>query len=133
LPAWPPNQARRRYGAGELGAWWTWAELPAERPQDLTGLLVGGSWFAWRDDHWQWSTGGGLIGLLVLIAAVVLAVTGRYPTGLFDLVLGLNRWVIRVAAYVGLMTDAYPPFRLDLGGAEPAARSPSRRRRPARR
>ena len=66
------------------------------------------------------SPSNGLIELLVVIAGIVLAVTGRYPRDLYDLILGCNRWVLRVVAYAGLMTDAYPPFRLDMGGADPA-------------
>lgn len=88
----------------------------------VVGLLVGGGWWAFGspgDDARV--EGPGLIGVLVLAAGVVLAFSGRYPRPLFDLVVGLDRWVLRVAAYAGLMTDAYPPFRLDMGGTEDGA------------
>lgn len=81
----------------------------------IVGLFLGGAYLAVRDGYFATS---GLIEVLALIAAVILLFTGKYPQSLFDLVLGLNRWVLRVAAYAGLMTDAYPPFRLDQGGSE---------------
>jgi hypothetical protein len=55
----------------------------------------------------------------VFFAGVALLFTARYPGGIFALVLGVDRWALRVVAYVALMTDAYPPFRLDQGGDEP--------------
>ena len=68
-----------------------------------------------------WEAAGGLVGLLVLIAAIVLLFTGRYPKALYDFVVGMDRWVLRVTAYTSLMTDRYPPFRLDQGGTDPGS------------
>src|SRR5579859_4192969 len=100
-----------------LVKWW----LLAIPQYIIVGVFTGsGLWFGWRLGYHDGNWGGpGLIGILALIAAVMLLVTGRYPGQIFDFVLGLNRWVLRVAAYAGLMTDQYPPFRLDTGGHEP--------------
>jgi Domain of unknown function (DUF4389) len=93
----------------------------------LGAVLGGGGWFAWKGgwdgdgDEWRWSGGPNLIVLLVVFAGVALLFTTRYPRGIFDFVLGLDRWVLRVLGYAALMTDAYPPFRLDQGGDEPVA------------
>lgn len=49
----------------------------------------------------------------VISAWVAIVATGRYPRGLFDFVVGVARWHLRVAAYALLMvTDQYPPFSL---------------------
>jgi hypothetical protein len=51
--------------------------------------------------------------LAVVIAWFAILFTGRYPRGLFDYVVGVGRWVLRVQAYAFLLvTDRYPPFSL---------------------
>jgi hypothetical protein len=50
----------------------------------------------------------------VIIAWFAIIFTGRYPKGLFDYVVGVGRWSLRVYAYAFLLvTDRYPPFSLD--------------------
>ena len=122
------------------------ADLHVEYPQRLSrGLVLVKSWLlaiphylilaaltnsgAVRavdaDGTWVWR-GPGLLAVLALVAGVALLFTGRLPQGLYDLLLGLNRWALRVTGYTALMTDAYPPFRLDQGGPDgPAAPPPA--------
>ncbi len=96
------------------------ADLSVEYPERLSRGLVLIKWWLLAIPHYiivgifQGGSGklGGLVGILVLIAAVVNLFRGKYPRDIFDLVMGINRWTFRVAAYASLMTDEYPPFRL---------------------
>ena len=105
-----------------LVKWWLLAI-----PQYIIVAILGG-WATgapgvlgvWRAGDW-WEGWPGLIGVLVFIGAIALLFAGRFPRGLFDFVVGLDRWVFRVIVYAGLMRDEYPPFRLDMGEAEPVS------------
>lgn len=81
----------------------------------IVSALTGGAWAS--------STSGiSLLAVLVLVAAVILLFTGVYRLGLFNLLMGINRWALRTVTYVALMSDKYPPFRLDQGALDPPAR-----------
>ena len=79
-----------------LVKWW----LLAIPQYIIVGIFMGGS------------QGGGLTIVLAIFAAIVVLFTGKYPKDMFKLVVGMNRWSLRVVAYATLMTDEYPPFRL---------------------
>ena len=92
-------------------------------PQYLIVAIFAGSWEVGRNQAWRITGGAGLITVLTLIAAVILAISGHYPQRTFDLVVGLNRWCYRVLAYVALMRDECAPSRLDTG-TDPGHLSP---------
>ena len=58
----------------------------------------------------------GLLGILGIVVYVIgwfaILFTGRFPRSLFDFLVGIRRWSLRVNAYVWLMRDEYPPFSL---------------------
>ncbi|WP_153806149.1 DUF4389 domain-containing protein [Nocardia sp. SYP-A9097] len=103
------------------------ADLEIDYPEQLNRWLVLVKWWLLAIPHYLIIAalmGGGrnqftLLPILLLVAAIALLFTGQYPRGLYDFVVGVNRWAIRVYAYGGLMTDVYPPFRLDQGPHEP--------------
>jgi len=97
------------------------ADLTIQYPATLSRGLVLVKWWLLAIPHYIivgiFQGGGkgapGLVSILAIIAAIVLLFTGKYPASIFDLVMGMNRWSIRVAAYASLMTDRYPPFRFE--------------------
>ena len=111
------------------------ADFTVDYPEHLSRGLVLVKWWLLALPHYLivavflggagWRVAGlGLIGLLTVIAMVINAFRHHYPQSLFDFVMGLNRWCYRVLAYVALMRDEYPPFRLDSGGSDPPAAPP---------
>jgi hypothetical protein len=103
------------------------ADLEIDYPEKLTNWRVLVKWF-FAIPHYAvlaaltgWamrpaSAGGahfvGLLWVLVLIAAFILLFTRKYHRDIFKLVMGIQRWAYRVIAYVSLMTDEYPHFRM---------------------
>jgi Domain of unknown function (DUF4389) len=103
---------RHRRGLPLIG-WW-FLGIPQ---YVIAGLLAGGTGVGWSGAHFGFSAPS-VIGVLVLVAGVLLLVGRGYPHGVHDVLIGFNRWSLRVLAYATFMTPEYPPFRLDQGGEE---------------
>jgi hypothetical protein len=99
------------------------ADLDVLYPEKLSQGLVLVKWWLLAIPHYivvsilngngWWDNGGGLTSALAIFAAVVVLFKDKYPEDMFKLVMGFNRWSLRVTAYTMLMTDEYPPFRLE--------------------
>ena len=98
------------------------ADLDVPYPEKLSRGLVLIKWWLLAIPHYivtAFFQGGGgehsqvgLTFILAIFGAIVVLFKGKYPEDIFKLVIGMNRWSYRVAAYVALMRDEYPPFRL---------------------
>jgi Domain of unknown function (DUF4389) len=101
-------------------------------PHLIIVFLIAGTILPYWWTDYDWSSGfqpiGGysMLNLLVVLAGFCLLITRQYPRALFDLLVGISRWLYRVLVYVALMRDEYPPFRLDQGQYEPDAVEPDR-------
>lgn len=96
------------------------ADLVVAYPEQISRGLVLVKWWLLAIPHYivlevlQGGLGrsGGLLPILVLFAALMNLLTGKYDKSIWELVIGINRWGYRVFGYVVLLTDKYPPFRL---------------------
>lgn len=85
-------------------------------------LLVGGpiaaalswSWSSERGFAYDWGTGGGVLGAVAVVTAIIawfaIVFTGKHPDGLWKLAAFYLRWRVRSVAYIAMLRDEYPPF-----------------------
>jgi hypothetical protein len=83
-----------------------------EYPEKLSRLLIFVKWLL-AIPHLVILALLGVVGFVVyVIAWFAILFTGRFPRSLFDFLVGIGRWSVRVNAYIYLLRDDYPPFSL---------------------
>jgi len=86
-----------------------------EYPEELSRWLIFVKWLLAIPHFiilWALGMASGVIGFIAFFAILF---TKRYPRGLFDFVVNVNRWSANVDAYTGLLRDEYPPFSWEPG------------------
>ncbi len=86
-----------------------------EYPEELSRWLIFVKWLLVIPQYIIVYALGVAASLIGLIAFFAILFTKRYPRGLFDFVVNVNRWGANVGAYYGLLRDEYPPFSWEPG------------------
>jgi hypothetical protein len=86
-----------------------------EYPGELSRWLIFVKWLLAIPHYVVVYLLGILSNVCTIIAFFSILFTKRYPRGLFDFVVGVNRWSANLGAYTFLMRDEYPPFSMDAG------------------
>jgi hypothetical protein len=81
-------------------------------PERLSRLLIFVKWLLVIPSAIIYWIVAWIAGIVLILAFFAILFTGRFPRGLFDFVTGTFRWGNRLNAYLLLLTDAYPPFRM---------------------
>lgn len=84
-------------------------------PQQLSRGLIFVKWWLAIPHYLFISALNGVHNVVTLIAFFAILFTAKFPRGLFDFLVGVNRWNANVAAYALFMRDEYPPFDLAAG------------------
>ena len=86
-----------------------------EYPEELSRLLIFVKWLLAIPHFFILYALSAVSSIITVIAFFAILFTKRYPRGLFDFVVNINRWNANVMAYVGLFRDEYPPFSWEAG------------------
>jgi hypothetical protein len=90
-------------------------QFDVQYPEKLSRLLIFVKWLLAIPQYLVVYALGSVISVVTFICFFAILFTGRYPRGLFNMVVGFTRWGANVSAYTSLMRDEYPPFSMDPG------------------
>jgi Domain of unknown function (DUF4389) len=89
------------------------ARVEIGSPDRLSRLLIFVKWLLLIPHYIALIVLGIAAWFVLVVSWFAVLITGRYPEGMFNFIVGVLRWGARVLAYLHLQTDAYPPFTLD--------------------